>query len=145
MAPKQSNPAGLRVFVYGTLKPGGFYWGRYAEGKVAAHQPARVRGLLYDLSPGYPGLLEGEGWAQGVLLTLQDEAALQGFDELEGYVEGRPEAENEYQRRSVECWDLDGDSLGQVWVYLMLPEKMREMGGIRLKTESWDGPLPRPS
>lgn len=133
----------LRVFVYGTLKPGGHYWPRYAEGKVAAHQPARVRGLLYHLRPGYPGLVEGKGWAQGILLTLKDEAALHGMDELEGYAPGRPEAENDYQRRRVECWDEAGRSLGEVWVYLMLPDKIHELGGVPVEGETWNDPRPR--
>ncbi|WP_221773484.1 gamma-glutamylcyclotransferase family protein [Ruficoccus amylovorans] len=130
----------LRVFVYGTLKPGGFYWPRYAEGKVTAHQPARTRGLLYHLPAGYPALTEGEGWARGTLLTLKDEAALAGFDELEGYRIGRPPEQNDYQRRKVECEDEHGNSLGPVWAYLMLPEKVREMGGIRIHADTWTGP-----
>ena len=133
----------LRIFVYGTLKPGGFYWPRYAEGKVVAHQPARVRGMLYHLNPGYPGLLEGEGWAEGVLLTLTDETALLGMDELEDYVPGRPPEQNEYQRKRVECWDANGDPLGQVWVYLMLPDKMRELGGEPVAGEVWEDPRKR--
>jgi gamma-glutamylcyclotransferase (GGCT)/AIG2-like uncharacterized protein YtfP len=130
----------LRVFVYGTLKPGGYYWPRYAEGKVAAHQPARVRGLLYHLHPGYPGLAEGEGWARGVLLTLKDESALRGMDELEGYAPDRPAPENDYQRHRVECWDEAGRSLGEVWVYLMLPDKIRELGGVPVEGETWNDP-----
>ncbi|MEM9226891.1 MAG: gamma-glutamylcyclotransferase family protein [Verrucomicrobiota bacterium] len=132
-----------RVFVYGTLKPGGYYWPSYAEGKVTAHGAAKVQGRLYDLAPGYPGLTLSEGWAEGVLLTLVNTAALAGFDELEGYVTGRDPALNEYQRVEVPCYSLDEEPLGIVWTYCMNEEKVQALGGIYLPEGRWDGPLSR--
>ncbi|MEM8550362.1 MAG: gamma-glutamylcyclotransferase family protein, partial [Verrucomicrobiota bacterium] len=125
------------------LKPSGHYWPSYAEGKVTQHCPAKVRGRLYDLAPGYPGLIAGEDWAEGVLLSLVNAAVLAGFDELEGYVAGRDPALNEYQRVEVPCWSLEDEPLGHVWTYLMDEEKARALGGIYLPEGRWDGPLPR--
>lgn len=133
----------LRVFVYGTLKPGGYYWPQFCEGKVTAHETAKVRGALYDLRPGYPALLEGDGWVHGTVLTLKDDAALRGFDTLEGYEAGRAPADNEYQRCEVDAFSPAGEPLGRVWTYFMLPDKMRELDGIHLPEGAWDRPLVR--
>ncbi len=132
-----------RVFVYGTLKPGGYYWAEFCEGKVTAHEPAKLRGQLYDLAPGYPGMTTGSDWVQGELLTLKDDAALAGLDTLEGYEAGRPPVENEYQRIGAECFRPDGSPLGTVWTYLMTNEKARELGGIYLPEGVWYGPQKR--
>jgi len=133
----------IRVFVYGTLKPGGYYWPRFCEGKVTAHEPAQLRGRIYDLKPGYPGMTAGEDWVQGVLLTLKNETALAGLDYLEGYAPNRPAAQNEYLRVEAECFRPDGASLGMVWTYQMREAKVREFGGIYLPEGVWNGPLKR--
>ena len=50
------SEAVYKVFVYGTLKPGGHYWPQFCEGKVSEVLPAKVQGKLYDLHVGYPGV-----------------------------------------------------------------------------------------
>lgn len=111
-------PIEPKVFVYGTLKPGGHYWPQFCEGKVAHHRPAKIQGELYDLHVGYPGLrLRGQNWVHGYLLELKDPVHLDGLDYLEGYAPNRPESENEYNRVRVPCYDEEGQPLGEVWAY----------------------------
>jgi len=128
----------LKVFVYGTLKPGGRYWPEFCEGKVVAYTPAKVRGELYDLHVGYPGLkLRGDGWVYGYVLELGEPAHLHGLDYLEGYVPGRPEDQNEYNRLRVPCFDLDGKPLGEVWVYEMTAATMARHSGTLIESGNW--------
>lgn len=128
----------FRVFVYGTLQPGGFYWSRFCEGRAEVVGRARVRGHLYDLSVGYPGVwLDGAGWVWGVLLELAGPRVLQAIDGLEGFDPNRPAEQNEYERRRVEAFDEEGNSLGRVWVYGMSPKRIGEMGGCLLEDGIW--------
>lgn len=128
----------LRVFVYGTLKPGGYYWPRFCEGRVTSCLAAKVRGQLFALSVGYPALVHGDGWAHGHLLTLRDEAVLSGFDTLEGYEPGRDPGENEYERIRAEIFDETGESLGEAWAYVMSHERVNALGGVLLASGDWD-------
>ncbi len=139
---------GFRVFVYGTLQPGGHYWEAYCEGKVRPWAPlggkpqlawpARVRGLLHALNTGYPALVEGESWACGCLLCLKDVEALRGFDALEDYDPyGLPEL-NEYNRHAVPAFAAEGEaSFGLVWTYFMQAEMARQLGGVPLPDGRW--------
>lgn len=139
----------LKVFVYGTLKPGGLYWYRFCEGKVLGTQPAKVRGQLYQLEAGYPALLpgwEGEGanaarevWAHGFVLTLADPDALEGLDQLEGYQEGRAPGHNEYQRVRTEVRLLPEDSPCEAWIYIMSATSIRQQGGHLIEDGDWQG------
>ena len=90
------------VFVYGTLKPGGHYWPRFCEGKVSQTVPAKIRGSLFDLGVGYPGLMLNDfGWVHGFLLTLPHEADFFQLDVLEGYKADRAASQNDYIRLKV--------------------------------------------
>lgn len=110
----------LKVFVYGTLKPGGHYWPEFCEGKVLPQTPAKIRGELYDLHVGYPGLLvRGDDWVHGYILEFGNERDLDRLDYLEGYMPDRPESLNEYNRLKVPYYDQDGEPLGEVWTYEM--------------------------
>jgi gamma-glutamylcyclotransferase (GGCT)/AIG2-like uncharacterized protein YtfP len=112
------NPSDLSVFVYGTLKPEGHYWPEFCEGKVVSQRPAKIRGELYDLHLGYPGLrLQGEGWVSGYILEMCDQAAFERLDYLEGYQAGRAESKNEYIRLKVPCFDPEGNPIGDIWTY----------------------------
>jgi len=126
------------VFVYGTLKPGGRFWPKYCEGKVAAVVPARIQGELYDLHLGYPGLLlRGEDWVRGFILSFPEAADFAEVDRLEGYSPTRPPERNEYDRVRVDCFDAEGRPLGRVWVYAMTEERLRRLGATRLCGGDW--------
>lgn len=126
------------VFVYGTLKPGGRYWPEFCEGRVSAVVPAMIRGELYDLHVGYPGvLLRGEDWVWGCVLSFANESDFLQLDRLEGFVPGRDESENEYNRLRVVCFAADGKSLGEVWAYEMTAATMRRYQSTRIADGNW--------
>jgi gamma-glutamylcyclotransferase (GGCT)/AIG2-like uncharacterized protein YtfP len=109
----------LRVFVYGTLKPGERNFERYCADFAVVSEPALARGYLFDLPMGYPAMTAGAGWVHGFVLSFEDPAALAVLDELEGYLPDRPEAENEYYRAAVETYTPERQPLGPAWAYLM--------------------------
>ena len=127
-----------KVFVYGTLKPGGDYWPRFCEGKVTTAIPAKIHGELYDLHLGYPGLfLRGDSWVYGYVLTIPRDEDFEQLDVLEGYQPNRAEELNEYTRVRVECFDQVGVSLGKVWVYEMTETTFRQSAGTRIEHGDW--------
>lgn len=126
------------VFVYGTLKPGGHYWSQFCEGKVSTALPAKIRGELYDLHVGYPGLLlRGEDWVQGYVLSFPREPDFLQLDVLEGYVSGRPDAFNEYRRLKVPYFSLGGEALGEVWAYEMTEATFERHQTTRIPEGNW--------
>ena len=127
----------LRVFVYGTLKPGQSNYARYCGDRVIHVQEAQVQGKLFDLPLGYPAMTTGEDWVRGYLLQLQDPTILQKLDELEDYVCERDLMENEYERRWIEVFDFEFFSLGAAWAYFMEPAKVAHFGGICLPQGYW--------
>jgi gamma-glutamylcyclotransferase (GGCT)/AIG2-like uncharacterized protein YtfP len=129
----------LRVFVYGTLKPGQINYNRYCSDRILSSLPAQVRGQLFDLSLGYPAMTLGEAWVQGYLLQFAEAAALKALDGLEDYQINRPESHNEYQRSQVEAFDQNGRSLGLAWAYLMTPQKIQQYNGEWIANGEWQG------
>jgi len=131
--------AKLAVFVYGSLVPGGSYWGRYCEGKVVAKERARVRGRIYQGRDGYLALaIDGDGlrWIRGWRLILRDETCLQNFDRLEGFDAARPAEQNDYQRVRTACFADDKAAapapLGEAWVYIMTPAQFTRAGALEI-------------
>ena len=115
------------VFVYGTLRPGGYYHRRLVEGHPVVTTSAWVRGQLYALSPGYPGMTPGERRVEGEVLSFDDDGLLAALDRLEGYDPNRPvSADFEYTRESCEVFSADGVSLGRVEAYWILPSRLSE-------------------
>ncbi len=132
------KPTEHNVFVYGTLKPGGRYWPEFCAGKVDEAVPAKVRGKLYDLHVGYPGLrLSGEGWVQGYVLHFRHEADFLRLDELEGYHPHRPYHENEYIRLKVAAFTPEGKSMGEVWAYEITEGMLEQLKGTRIPAGDW--------
>ncbi|NJK28417.1 MAG: gamma-glutamylcyclotransferase [Coleofasciculaceae cyanobacterium SM2_3_26] len=136
----------LKVFVYGTLKPGKPNYCRYCEGKIIGLREATARGQLFYLPQlGYPAMMRGEGSVRGVVLHFEDAAILRVLDELEDFKPDRPPEENEYNRTKVEVFDLTKRPLGWVWTYTMFPEKIHELGGVPLVSGEWEpGMFPVP-
>src|ERR687885_990208 len=127
----------VKVFVYGTLKPGEINYDRYCAGRVVQEQPAIAYGQLYHLSLGYPGMILGDGQVQGFLLTFADSAIFDSLDELEDYNPNRPQEDNEYNREQITVYDLVGQSLGLAWVYFMTLEKVQSFKGVLIPSGCW--------
>lgn len=128
-----------RVFVYGTLKPGGRYYPDYCEGRVVAQVEAIAHGTLYDLPLGYPAMTPGQGVVHGYVLTFYNQDALTALDTLEDYAPNRPALENEYVRQPIEVFRDRHHSLGWAWAYIMSIERVTALGGVYLQNGRWPG------
>ena len=127
----------LRVFVYGTLKPGEYYYDRYCAAKVVEAQAAFAYGQLFDLPLGYPAMTMGNFRVYGFVLSFADPDVLQELDELEDYAIDRPADQNEYVRVETETFSPDHQPLGSAWVYLMNLEQAKRSGGVLLPDGCW--------
>ncbi|MBD2441278.1 gamma-glutamylcyclotransferase [Nostoc sp. FACHB-110] len=134
---KFSQP--LRVFVYGTLKPGEANYQKYCAGKVINAKRAVTLGKLFALPMGYPAMTLGQNQVQGYLLSFSQSEVLSTLDYLEDYQPLRPIAENLYNRQQVEIYDLQGKSLGWAWAYLMSLERIDKFNATLLVDGWWSG------
>jgi gamma-glutamylcyclotransferase (GGCT)/AIG2-like uncharacterized protein YtfP len=101
-----------------------------------------VRGRLYALSPGYPGLRPGLQKVEGDVLSFDDDALFAQLDHLEGFDPSRPVSEDfEYTREPCEAFSPEGTSLGTVWAYWILPSRLSHYEAIAV--ERWDHLAPR--
>lgn len=100
--------------------------------------PAKIRGELYDLHVGYPGVfLRGDGWIQGTVLTFPRTRDFAQLDVLEGFEPRRTAEENEYLRLRVDCFSPEGEPLGQVWAYEMTEATFQRFSGMRIEDGHW--------
>jgi gamma-glutamylcyclotransferase (GGCT)/AIG2-like uncharacterized protein YtfP len=126
----------MKIFVYGTLKPGEANHDRYCQ-SVAHIQPAIVFGTLYALPMGYPAMTPGDSPVHGFLLTFDDPQILVALDELEDYRSDRPPAQNEYNRQKTKTFSPIHQPLGNAWVYQMEIAKAKRLGGVLLPGGNW--------
>lgn len=127
----------LKVFVYGTLKPGEGNYQRYCAGKVVKAKRAIAQGLLFALPVGYPAMTPGDTPVHGFLLTFANSGILLELDQLEDYHPSRPVEQNEYYRQQIITYDLDGRSQKPAWAYLMTFEQVSRRGGVLLPAGWW--------
>lgn len=135
----RGHPKLLKVFVYGTLKPGESNYQRYCAAKVLEAKRAIALGQLFALPFGYPAMTPGESPVQGFLLSFSDSTVLRHLDWLEDYDSHRPTEQNEYNRLTIEIFNPAFVSLGRAWVYLMTPEQVHAYGGVLLPDGWWSG------
>jgi len=62
----------VRVFVYGTLKPGEANYKRYCANKVVDVKKAFAQGKLFALPMGYPAMTLGDSQVYGYLLSFSN-------------------------------------------------------------------------
>lgn len=96
------------VFVYGTLKEGGSLSNGFDEMRVAV-RPAKVKGVMYNLS-NFPGaVLGGKDYIYGELHTYSDfRHVVKRMDYIEGCDGRKYEDHNLYNRRVVEVETENG-------------------------------------
>lgn len=102
-----------RVFVYGTLKPGGRYHHVAKEAGRFTFQKAYLENFsLYYLEPeNYPAIIPGDGVVHGYVFEYHDiDAALMMLDKLEAIHEDPPE----YTREQALAQPMNET----VWVYV---------------------------
>ena len=127
----------LKVFVYGTLKPGEANYQRYCALQVVDAKKAYAFGKLFALPMGYPAMTLGDSVVYGYLLTFVDVKVLNNLDILEDYQPSRQRTENLYNRQEVEIYDLEGRSLGIAWVYLMKEQQICQLKGSLVQRDGW--------
>lgn len=123
----QDGPNSAKIFVYGTLKPGGRNY--FLAAGVTRTEDAYLGGytLLHFEPEGYPAMVPsgvpGEGRVYGVVLTFADlEAVLPGLDALEGLHLTPPE----YERVRVNV----GPSGETVWTYVYVNQVRLAGAGV---------------
>lgn len=134
---KAPSPDLLRVFVYGTLKPGEENYQRYCAGKVVNTAQAVALGKLFALPMGYPAMTPGDSPVHGYLLSFTNSDIITALDELEDYHPARTPLENLYNREKIEIYSPQGNYLGSAWVYIMTEELANRLGGTPLPDGWW--------
>lgn len=128
----------LKVFVYGTLKPGERNYQYYCADKVVEVQEAIAYGKLFALPMGYPAAIFPESYlVRGYVLSFFDFTVLAALDELEDYHPDRLASQNNYQRHQVEVYNSKLEPLAKVWTYSMSQQKIAAYGGVFLKNGWW--------
>ena len=127
----------LKVFVYGTLKPGEANYNRYCGSLVQSQTVAFTKGVLYDLPLGYPAMTEGNNQVKGVLLTFTNSQVLSSLDRLEDYNPQRDSELNHYYRRLVAVYNLEKRLIAQAWAYFMTPEQVKQYQGTIVSSNWW--------
>jgi len=129
----------VKVFIYGTLKPGESNYQRYCAKEVVEAERAIAFGQLFTLPLGYPAMVLGNRPIHGFLLSFSSDGILHHLDWLEDYDPKRPIAQNEYNRQQIKTYNLAWASLGLAWVYLMTLEQVYSFGGVLLADGWWSG------
>ncbi|GBF81438.1 gamma-glutamylcyclotransferase family protein [Aphanothece sacrum] len=127
----------LRIFVYGTLKPGERNYPVYLDKRVIESLRAYTPGILYHLSLGYPAMTTGQDIVKGYLLTLADETILDKLDQLENYSPWRSPQENSYLRQRLQVYAPNGQDLGKAWSYVMSSTNVEKWQGKLIESGWW--------
>jgi gamma-glutamylcyclotransferase (GGCT)/AIG2-like uncharacterized protein YtfP len=127
----------LKVFVYGTLKPGEENYHCYCASHVIEAKKAYTWGRLYHLPLGYPAMTTGKSKVIGFLLTFSNQEILKSLDELEDYSSLRSPQDNEYERQKIPVYDLSGEPLDEAWSYVMTACKVKQLKGVLVPSGWW--------
>ncbi|MGN7471570.1 gamma-glutamylcyclotransferase family protein [Brevibacillus sp. SAFN-007a] len=134
----------LPVFVYGTLLRGFSNHAICVKPFPHTERKATIRGEIYHLPEGYPGLLIGaeeknEAEVTGAVLDFAPEVydkALAVLDELETYY-GEGDPRNEYERMIVAARLADTGQEVLVYVYRYLDQEYARQAGTKVAHGDW--------
>lgn len=135
----------IRVFVYGTLKPGAVnHW--VCARQVLASQPAIAFGRLYSLPFGYPALTPGDQPVQGFVLSFAPDSdilpLLDAFEQhdpqvFQRFAPGMAIHAYGYQRQQISVFNPQQQPIGQAWAYRMTTEQVERLGGVPIMSGQW--------
>ncbi|MED4909252.1 gamma-glutamylcyclotransferase [Brevibacillus centrosporus] len=129
----------MPVFVYGTLLEGFMNHALYAKPYDCEVQPAKIKGEVYHLPQGYPGLLAGNDDVIGEILLFSPEVfekAISALDELETYF-GPEDSRNEYERIEVSAVLVQTGEEVIAYVYRYLDAEYVKQWGTRIQDGDW--------
>ena len=129
----------IKVFVYGTLKPGEANYRHYCQGKIKTPISAYTFGSLYSLPLGYPAMTKGKNRVWGFLLEFDDFEILKSLDRLEDYQEQRACDLNLYYRSLTLVYSVDNLPIALAWTYYMKLERVIQYGGTKVTSGNWKG------
>lgn len=106
-----------KIFVYGTLKVGGFFAQNFDQVRRSS-QKASIKGTMFSVHDSYPAVvLEGDMDIQGEVHEYDDiNAVLQQLDHIEGCVGEGAYCHNLYNRFIVNVQTTDGNTV-EAWMY----------------------------
>lgn len=128
----------IRVFTYGTLKPGEINH-RVCAADVVEVQPAIAIGRLYHLPFEYPAMtLEEKGIVQGYVLTFSQPEILAALDQFEQH---DPETfqqvaprqsldDSQYSRLLLNVFTPHQTPLDPAWGYVMTRSQIEQLQGV---------------
>jgi gamma-glutamylcyclotransferase (GGCT)/AIG2-like uncharacterized protein YtfP len=137
----------IRVFTYGTLKPGEINH-RVCAAHVVETQPAIAIGRLYHLPFDYPAMtLEEQGVVQGYVLTFSEPEILAALDDFEQHdpetfqqvAPGQSLTANQYSRLLLNVFTPDQIPLKPAWSYVMTRSQIQQLQGIPVPNGWWQG------
>ncbi|MGV8122703.1 MAG: gamma-glutamylcyclotransferase family protein [Candidatus Xenobiia bacterium LiM19] len=123
-----------KVFVYGTLMQGFRNYSAFLEGKASFCGRGSLKGTLYHLPQGYPGLIEGGGTVHGEVYELSGTEARGELDWLEGY--NRDGDDNLYDRKRQTVIMEDGNQM-ECWIYVYCDKDYATSKGILITDGDW--------
>ena len=134
--------SGLKIFVYGTLKPKELNFQRLCQPYVSDCYPATTQGQLYALPEGYPAMVlptleTPTSSVKGYVLLFEQAGILQALDELEGYDPCGEGCLNEYDRCQVRVVDATTQRSDSAWAYVMTLRKIQQRGGLLVSDGCW--------
>jgi len=99
----------LKVFVYGTLKQGGFFSKRFDDFRCS-NRPGSLKGSMYSIDGSFPGLkLVGDTIIKGEVHEYNNSSVVeQLFDRIEGY-QGKNNKNNFYDKEIVLVTTAEGE------------------------------------
>lgn len=129
------------IFVYGTLKLGGFYADQFDSFRIDSVK-GHIEGNLYDLGS-FPGiLLSGKNKVHGELHKYSEfDTVIKLMDQIEGY-RGENHPDNFYERKAVEVTTETGEIIEAVTYSLAAKQLLDivEKGGdsMKVKDGTWE-------
>ncbi|MEW5820517.1 MAG: gamma-glutamylcyclotransferase [Cyanobacteriota bacterium] len=136
---KSTTNVEYKIFVYGTLKPGEDNYNYHCHNRYELQFECSVKGDIYDLSLGFPALVESDNVAKGVLFYFNDQQTIDQIDILEGYDPGISAEKNLYYKKLVEVYDSNDQVIDQAYAYFMPLNRVKELKGVKVDSGCWTG------